>query len=54
MHITMKIARAAGLIILAALMFLGMHEALDANVIGASQQTGCIGKPLTGCLLTII
>ena len=54
MHITMNIARAAGLIILAGLIFLGMQEALNVNVIGASQQTVCIGKPLTGCLLTII
>ena len=54
MEIKQNIARAAGLIVLAGLIFLGMQELLDVQVIGASQQALCIGKPITGCFLTII
>lgn len=54
MPVTINIARAAALIILAALIFLGMQEALGASVIGELRGANCIGKPLTGCFLTII
>ncbi len=54
MQILLFIAKAAGLIVLAGLFFLGIQEALDTRIIGASQQGLCAGTPITGCFLTII
>lgn len=54
MHITLNIARALGLIVLAGLLFLGIEEMIGATVIGGSQQALCVGQPITGCFLTII
>ncbi len=54
MTILLMIARALGLILAATLLFLGFAEALDAKMIGVSQQGLCAGQPITGCFLTII
>lgn len=54
MHITLNILRAVGLVVLAALFFLGIQELIGANVIGGSQHARCVGQPITGCFLTII
>ncbi len=53
MTLLIMIAKAVGLILLATLLFLGIAEALDARLVGASEQV-CIGKPITSCFLTII
>ncbi len=54
MTLLQNIAKAIGLVLLAMLLFLGIAEALDARIIGASQQGLCAGQPITGCFLTII
>ena len=53
MTLLLIIAKALFLILLATLLFLGIAEALDAKVVGASERF-CVGQPLTGCFLTII
>lgn len=53
MTLLIIIAKAVGLILVAALLFLGIAEALDVRVVGAAERV-CAGQPITGCFLTII
>ncbi len=55
MTILLIIGKALGLIVLAALLFLGFAEALDARMVGVpSPQELCAGQPITRCFWAII